>query len=77
MPHMDGLTATREMRIFEKSNKLSPAHIIILTAVLSSETQEEARMSGVNDFLTKPTPLKQLSQLLRSLPHLDNPDQLD
>ncbi|KAJ5263325.1 sensor histidine kinase/response regulator [Penicillium angulare] len=77
MPHMDGLTATRNMRKFEKAHKLTPAHIIILTAVLSSEKQEEARVSGVNDFLTKPTPLKQLSQLLRTLPHLNNPENLD
>ncbi|KAJ5100658.1 sensor histidine kinase/response regulator [Penicillium angulare] len=77
MPQMDGLTATRKMRQFEKAHKLTPAHIIILTAVLSSEKQEEARVSGVNDFLTKPTPLKQLSQLLRTLPHLNNPEKLD
>lgn len=77
MPRMDGLSATREMRIFEKSNKLKPAHVIILTAVLSAEAQEEARMSGVDEFLTKPAPLKQLSQLLRSLPHLDNPEKLE
>ncbi|KAJ6014408.1 hypothetical protein N7540_008999 [Penicillium herquei] len=74
MPRMDGLTATREMRHFEKSHNLNPAYIIILTAVLSSEKQGEAQVSGVDEFLTKPTPLKHLSQLLHSLPHLGNQD---
>lgn len=67
---MDGLSATREMRRLEKSKSLQPASIIILTAVLSSEKQQEATVSGVDQFLTKPTPLKQLSQLLKGLPQL-------
>ncbi|EAW09090.1 hybrid sensor histidine kinase/response regulator [Aspergillus clavatus NRRL 1] len=67
MPVMDGLTATREMRQLERKLKRPPATIIILTAVLSSSMQQEAMMSGVNLFLTKPTPLKQLKGILRNL----------
>ncbi|CAI7598873.1 unnamed protein product [Penicillium pancosmium] len=68
MPIMDGLSATREMRHFEKMGGLDPTTIIILTAFLSAETQQEAAISGVNEFLTKPTPLKQLKQMLQNLP---------
>lgn len=68
MPVMDGLTATREMRHFEKSAGLSRTAIIILTAVLSADMQQEAQVSGVDKFLTKPTPLKKLRELLRDLP---------
>ncbi|KAB8270377.1 hypothetical protein BDV30DRAFT_241508 [Aspergillus minisclerotigenes] len=67
MPVMDGLTATREMRHFERKKKLPPATIIILTAVLSASMQHETMMSGANMFLTKPTPLKQLKETLRKL----------
>ncbi|KAJ5581121.1 hypothetical protein N7450_007422 [Penicillium hetheringtonii] len=67
MPVMDGLASAREMRHFEKMRKLEPSTIVILTAFLSAETQEEAERSGVNEFLTKPTPLKQLKQMLQSL----------
>lgn len=67
MPVMDGLTATRNIRHYEKSNQLPPTTIIILTAVLSSKMQHEAMMSGVNMFLTKPTPLKQLKEILQNL----------
>lgn len=68
MPVMDGLQATREMRHFERMKGLPSTPIIILTAVLSANMQQEAKMSGVNEFLTKPTPLKELRDLLRTLP---------
>jgi CheY-like chemotaxis protein len=67
MPVMDGLTATRQMRGFERKKKRPATTIIILTAVLSASMQHEAMMSGVNLFLTKPTPLKQLKEILRNL----------
>ncbi|KNG83844.1 sensor histidine kinase/response regulator [Aspergillus nomiae NRRL 13137] len=67
MPVMDGLTATREMRHFERTKKLPPATIIILTAVLSASMQHETMISGANMFLTKPTSLKQLKEILQKL----------
>ncbi|PKX88968.1 hybrid sensor histidine kinase/response regulator [Aspergillus novofumigatus IBT 16806] len=67
MPVMDGLTATRQMRAFERKNKRPATAIVILTAVLSASMQHEAMISGVNLFLTKPTPLKQLKEILRNL----------
>lgn len=67
MPVMDGLEATRKMRQYERANNLTPTPIIILTAVLSADMQQEAISSGVNQFLTKPTPLKQLKELLRNV----------
>ncbi|KAF7183878.1 hypothetical protein CNMCM7691_004300 [Aspergillus felis] len=67
MPVMDGLTATRQMRGFERKKKRPETTIIILTAVLSASMQHEAMMSGVNLFLTKPTPLKKLKEILRNL----------
>ncbi|KAJ5657499.1 uncharacterized protein N7484_001148 [Penicillium longicatenatum] len=76
MPHMDGLSATREMRHFERADKLEPAHIVILTAALSSDIQREATISGVDKFLTKPTPLKQLTQMLHSLPQLNHSQEV-
>ncbi|KAF5866851.1 hypothetical protein ETB97_008655 [Aspergillus alliaceus] len=67
MPIMDGLTATRKIRHYEHVKKLPPAAIIILTAVLSASMQHETIMSGANMFLTKPTPLKQLKEILRNI----------
>ncbi|KAL4735911.1 hypothetical protein BDV11DRAFT_23803 [Aspergillus similis] len=75
MPVMDGLTATREMRKFERrcrsncqqNQDRKRATIIALTAVLSASTQHEATVSGVDLFLTKPAPLKQLKEMLENL----------
>ncbi|KAL6228781.1 hypothetical protein BDW75DRAFT_131493 [Aspergillus navahoensis] len=73
MPVMDGLTATREMRKFERRCKnqreqnRKRATIIALTAVLSASTQHEATVSGIDLFLTKPAPLRQLKEMLGDL----------
>lgn len=67
MPVMDGLSATREIRQFERQSKRPRTTIIALTAVLSASTQHEALASGVDLFLTKPAPLKKLKEMLRSL----------
>lgn len=67
MPVMDGLSATREIRQFERRSKRPRTTIIALTAVLSANTQHEALASGVDLFLTKPAPIKQLKEMLRSL----------
>jgi CheY-like chemotaxis protein len=76
MPVMDGLTAAREMRRFEKSNGRKPATIIVLTAVVSASLQQEATMSGVNLFLTKPTPIKKLKDILRRLSNGEDVSEL-
>ncbi|KAL4953677.1 hypothetical protein BDW69DRAFT_194654 [Aspergillus filifer] len=77
MPVMDGLTATREIRQFEKksSQNLPPTIIVILTAALSGSMQHEATLSGVDMFLTKPTPLKRLRAFLKDLAEGKQPTQ--
>ena len=64
MPVMDGLSATREIRAFERDQGLPPSTIIALTGLDSTKTEEEAFASGVNLFLTKPVQLKRLKEVL-------------
>ena len=64
MPVMDGLSATREIRAFERAQGLSPTTIIALTGLASTKTEDEAFASGVNLFLTKPVQLKKLKEVL-------------
>lgn len=66
MPIMDGLAATRHIRAYEKQQGWDPALIIALTGLGSSKTQQEAYASGVDLFLTKPVPLKELGGILES-----------
>lgn len=64
MPVMDGLSATREIRAFEREQGLSPTTIIALTGLASTKTEEEAFASGVDLFLTKPVQLRKLKDIL-------------
>lgn len=68
MPLMDGLTATREIRAFErtqlKDRNMRPAMIIALTAATSMASRQEAFSSGVDLFLGKPVPMKLLKGVL-------------
>lgn len=66
MPVMDGLEASRAIRLFERENNLEPTMIIALTGLASAETQQEAFVSGVDLFLTKPVKLKELTAILKS-----------
>jgi CheY-like chemotaxis protein len=65
MPVMNGFEATREIRRFEKDEKVSSsARIAALTGLGSSESRQEAFASGTNLFLTKPVKLAEIKKLL-------------
>lgn len=54
MPVMDGYTATRKIREYEKSRKLSRSKIIALTANALPEDKEKCFNAGMDDFIAKP-----------------------
>ncbi|RAH87349.1 hypothetical protein BO86DRAFT_384495 [Aspergillus japonicus CBS 114.51] len=68
MPVMNGLEATRKIRQWERAQHLEPTVIIILTAGVSPDIQQEARASGVNLFLMKPISIAKLQKVLRDMP---------
>jgi len=51
LPRMDGWEATRRMK---ESKDLAAIPVIVLTAHAMSGDEERARVSGCDDFLTKP-----------------------
>ncbi|KAI9374448.1 hypothetical protein BJX61DRAFT_302371 [Aspergillus egyptiacus] len=75
MPVMDGLTSTREIRLFEKQKLqrdccgFKPATIIALSGLGSAPVRQEAFNSGVDLFLSKPVRfqelIKQVDELMR------------
>jgi two-component system, sensor histidine kinase and response regulator len=67
MPGMDGITATKEIRLREKSLGKSPIPIIAMTGNSSDDYGEACRQSGINGFLTKPVTLEQLIKVLSRL----------
>ena len=66
MPVMDGITATREIRSFERGmNKTGqPATILALTGQVAEATRREMFEAGGDYFLPKPVKFKELMKLL-------------
>ena len=64
LPVMDGLTATREIRRLEQLVGRPPCPIVALTAGAYEEDRRICAEAGMNDFLTKPVNLKDLSAVL-------------
>ncbi len=55
MPVMDGLDATREIRLFEKeSNVEVPAYIVALTASEVLDSRNVCMEAGMDEFMEKP-----------------------
>ncbi|MGZ3266989.1 MAG: PAS domain S-box protein [Croceibacterium sp.] len=65
MPVMDGLTATRTLRAWEKANGRSPTPIIALTASALKGDRETCLTAGCTAYLTKPIKQDVLRQAIR------------
>ncbi len=65
MPVMDGLTATRAIRAWERANSRSPTPIIALTASALKGDREKCLAAGCTAFLTKPIKQEVLLQAIR------------
>ena len=65
MPNKDGITATRELRVMERSGRLLRKHVIIAcTAVVDSASRVNFLEAGADDFLSKPPALSKMDQAL-------------
>jgi CheY-like chemotaxis protein len=62
MPEMDGITATREIRKQPEWKKLP---IIMLTAKVMKDDQEQCLAAGANDYMAKPFDIEKLLSLVR------------
>jgi CheY-like chemotaxis protein len=62
LPDMDGLVVTRRIRAFEKDERIASTPIIAISGL--SEEREAFLRIGMDDCLTKPFGLKELSEKL-------------
>jgi CheY-like chemotaxis protein len=68
MPEMDGLEATRQIRLFEKANpERNPVHICAITANTSPEDEEKCYQAGMNSYISKPFRLEELVKILNRI----------
>lgn len=64
MPRMDGITATKQIR--ELDRVLSrQTHVIGLSARAMEEDREEAKLAGMDGYLSKPVKLEEIDFVLR------------
>ncbi|MEM7165035.1 MAG: response regulator [Planctomycetota bacterium] len=54
MPVMDGLTATRAIRDWERESNRDAVPIVAFTALSQPRHKEECLEAGMDDFMTKP-----------------------
>jgi CheY-like chemotaxis protein len=64
MPIMDGLTATRTIRQWERREGLTPVPIVALTALALKEEGIKIAEAGCNAHMTKPLKKTTLLELL-------------
>jgi signal transduction histidine kinase/DNA-binding response OmpR family regulator len=67
MPVMDGFTATRTIRDWEKKNHRSETPVLALTAYAMKQDRDRTLSAGCSDYLTKPLKKGQLLEALRRL----------
>ena len=67
MPVMNGFEATAKIREFERKNKLNSTIIVAITGLTNSDARAKANDAGVDDFLTKPIRMKELTALVAGL----------
>ena len=66
MPVMDGYTATRAMRTWERDHDLPPTQIIALTALALKEETVKILEAGCNTHITKPVKKTTLLEILQA-----------
>lgn len=63
MPVMDGLTSTRQIRLFEQKHGLARSHIVALTGLASAQDQQDAQDAGVDMYLVKPVKFADIKRI--------------
>ena len=64
MPAMDGLEATRQIRVWEKKQGNAKTPILALTSHAMNKDEEKSLLAGCDNHITKPTTKKNLLKMI-------------
>ncbi len=64
MPEMDGLEATRRIRLIEADSSSNRIKIVAMTANAMAEDREKCLLVGMDDFISKPVRMDDLATVL-------------
>jgi CheY-like chemotaxis protein len=73
MPNFDGYWATREIRNWERQNRLKHTPIIAVTAFAHEEDPRKSFEAGLDGYLVKPVSKETLLRIIRK--HLGRPSR--
>jgi CheY-like chemotaxis protein len=76
MPIMDGLTATKNIRLIEQKNNQETIPIIAMTASVFQEDINRCMKAGMNDFISKPIDFNKLFNALNENVALISPEDI-
>jgi PAS domain S-box-containing protein len=62
LPDIDGFAATQTIREFEKNSKIKHIPIIAITALAMKGDREKCLEAGMDDYLSKPISIQQMSE---------------
>jgi CheY-like chemotaxis protein len=67
MPVMSGIDSARHIRRYERDEGLPKSKLIALTGAANPTTRQEAFSVGVDLYLTKPVPMRELKEMLMEI----------
>jgi len=67
MPNMNGIEATKQIRLYERKKHLTPTKISALTANALETDKERFLLAGMNYYLSKPLDIDKLKEILDKL----------
>jgi len=74
MPGMDGLEATRQLRVTEKRTGRKPVLVVAMTANAMNGDREKCLASGMDDYLAKPVRPEALQATIERVAGSQNPN---